>query len=77
MSTHEHKKAAPKSVTIGIITVSTTRALAEDKSGLWMNEQAQKRGHKIVSHEVIPDDAERTWNRSFDHFAKLVNEGKV
>jgi molybdenum cofactor biosynthesis protein B len=59
MSTHEHKKAAPKSVTIGIITVSTTRALAEDKSGLWMNEQAQKQGHKIVSHEVIPDDAER------------------
>ena len=26
---------------------------------------------------VFPDDAERTWNRTFEHFAKLVNEGKV
>ena len=26
---------------------------------------------------VFPDDAERTWNRSFEHFAKLVNEGSV
>ncbi len=59
MSTHEHKQAAPKSVTIGIITVSTTRALVEDKSGLWMKDQAQKEGHEIVHHEVIPDDAER------------------
>lgn len=59
MSTHEHKKAAPKTVTIGIITVSTTRALIEDKSGLWMSAVAQKKGHRIVYHQVIPDDAER------------------
>jgi hypothetical protein len=26
---------------------------------------------------VFPDAAERTWNRSFDHFAKLVTSGKV
>jgi len=59
VSTHEHKKAAPKTVTIGIITVSTTRALREDKSGLWMSEQAQKEGHRVVHHQVIPDDAGR------------------
>lgn len=59
MSTREHKKAAPKSVTIGIITVSTTRALVEDKSGLWMKEQALKQGHEVVYHQVIPDDAEQ------------------
>ena len=59
MSTHEHKKEAPKSVTIGIITVSTTRALVEDTSGLWMKENAQKQGHEIVHHQVIPDDAEQ------------------
>lgn len=58
MSTREHKKAAPHSVTIGIITVSTTRALVEDKSGLWMKAQAQKEGHEIVHHQVIADDAE-------------------
>lgn len=26
---------------------------------------------------VFPNDAERTWDRSFEHFAKLVNSGKV
>jgi hypothetical protein len=29
MGTHEHKKHAPRKVTIGIITVSTTRALMD------------------------------------------------
>lgn len=26
---------------------------------------------------AFPDDAEKTWDRSFEHFAKLVHEGKV
>ena len=58
MGVHEHKKAAPKTVRIGIITVSTTRALIDDSSGKWIREQAEKIGHKIVFHQVIPDDAE-------------------
>lgn len=57
MSTEEHKKEAPKTVTLGILTVSTTRALVNDKSGQWMSEQAKKEGHEIVFHEVVPDDA--------------------
>jgi molybdenum cofactor biosynthesis protein B len=57
MGVHEHKKQAPRSVTLGIITVSTTRALIDDTSGQWIREQAEKKGHKIVFHEVIPDDA--------------------
>jgi molybdenum cofactor biosynthesis protein B len=59
MSTQEHKKQAPKHVSIGIITVSTTRALTDDKSGMWIREQATKQGHQVVYHQVIPDDAER------------------
>jgi molybdenum cofactor biosynthesis protein B len=58
MGVHEHKKEAPKKVSIGIITVSTTRALIDDTSGKWISEQAKKIGHKIVFHQVIPDDAE-------------------
>ena len=57
MGVHEHKKEAPKTVRIGIITVSTTRALIDDTSGKWISEQAEKIGHKIVFHLVIPDDA--------------------
>ena len=57
MSTHEHKKHAPQKVTIGIITVSTTRALVDDGSGNWINEQARKEGHDVVYHQVVTDDA--------------------
>ena len=58
MSISEHKKHAPRKVTIGIITVSTTRALADDTSGKWISETAAAQGHDIVYHQVMPDDAE-------------------
>ncbi|MGW8302052.1 MAG: MogA/MoaB family molybdenum cofactor biosynthesis protein [Desulfobacterales bacterium] len=57
MGVHEHKKQAPRFITLGIISVSTTRALIDDTSGQWIREQAEKIGHKIAFHEVIPDDA--------------------
>jgi molybdenum cofactor biosynthesis protein B len=57
MGVHEHKKQAPRQVTLGIISVSTTRALIDDSSGQWIRKQAEKIGHKVVFHEVIPDDA--------------------
>ena len=57
MGTHEHKQHAPQKVTIGIITVSTTRALVDDSSGKWISLQAGDEGHEVVYHQVIPDDA--------------------
>ncbi len=58
MGTHEHKKHAPRKVSIGIISVSTTRALVDDASGHWIREQARKEGHDVIYHQVITDDAE-------------------
>ena len=58
MGTHEHKKQAPQKVSLGIITVSTSRALVDDGSGNWINEQARKEGHDVVYHQVVTDDAE-------------------
>jgi len=57
MSTKAHKAQAPKNVTLGIITVSTTRSLAEDKSGQWMRKRARREKHDVLFHEVITDDA--------------------
>jgi molybdenum cofactor biosynthesis protein B len=57
MGVHDHKKQAPRYVTLGIISVSTTRALIDDSSGQWIRQQAEKMGHKVVFHQVIPDDA--------------------
>lgn len=56
MGTHEHKRHAPRKVTIGIISVSTTRALVNDASGKWISNAAAEEGHDVVHHEVIPDD---------------------
>jgi len=58
MGTHEHKRHAPRKVTIGIISVSTTRALIDDTSGKWISEAAAAQDHDIVHHQVIPDDAD-------------------
>ena len=57
MSTKEHKSKAPKNLKIGVISVSTTRTLEEDKSGHWIAKQARKEGHAVVSHAVVPDQA--------------------
>jgi len=58
MSSKAHKKNAPKAVKTGIITVSTTRSLKDDKSGLWISKRAKREGHEVVFHQVIKDEIE-------------------
>jgi molybdenum cofactor biosynthesis protein B len=56
MSVKQHKKDAPKSVDVGIVSISTSRTLAEDKSGHWIAGEAKREGHRVVHHQVVPDD---------------------
>lgn len=58
MGKQEHMKDAPLKLTIGIITVSTTRTLADDKSGQWMKKKAQKQGHEVIIHQIVTDNFE-------------------
>jgi molybdopterin adenylyltransferase len=58
MSSKEHKKSAPRVIKTGVISVSTTRSLKDDKSGLWISTHAKKEGHEVVFHQVIPDEIE-------------------
>ena len=58
MGVKEHKKQAPKSLKIGIITMSSTRTIETDESGAWMRKRANKEGHEIVSHIVVSDNEE-------------------
>ena len=58
MGTKIHKAKAPKSVKIGIITVSTTRTLEDDESGRWISKLAKKEGHEVVFYQIVPDDTE-------------------
>jgi len=56
MSTHAHKKDTPGNLHVSILTVSTTRTQADDKSGQWIQRRIQKEGHQVVFYRVIPDD---------------------
>ena len=56
MGTHEHKKGAPKRLIIGIISVSSSRTIENDKSGLWIKKCAGKEGHDVVFHRVVKDE---------------------
>jgi molybdenum cofactor biosynthesis protein B len=57
MGHKEHRKHAPRQVTIAVLTVSTSRTLTEDESGRWMAKRAAREGHTVVDHRVVPDDA--------------------
>ncbi|WP_373498618.1 molybdenum cofactor biosynthesis protein B [Desulfococcus sp.] len=58
MGVEEHKQSAFPRVTLGIITLSSTRGPAEDESGAWISEQARLKGHEVLFHRVLPDDAQ-------------------
>jgi molybdenum cofactor biosynthesis protein B len=57
MGTHEHKKKAPRSIAIGIVSVSTTRTLDTDESGQWIETRAKEAGHIVISRHLVSDDA--------------------
>ncbi|SMC76780.1 molybdopterin adenylyltransferase [Desulfocicer vacuolatum DSM 3385] len=56
MSTLLHKKETPRNIRLAIVSVSTTRGIAEDKSGIWMKKQIKKEGHETVVHHVVTDE---------------------
>ncbi|MEX1299404.1 MAG: molybdenum cofactor synthesis domain-containing protein [Desulfotignum sp.] len=56
MSTEEHRKKAVRQIRIAVISVSTTRTLADDQSGIWIKKQAKKEGHEVMIHQVVKDD---------------------
>ena len=59
MTTTAHKARAPRFLKIAVVSVSSTRSLADDKSGQWIAKRAKKQGHDVVSHQVVPDSREK------------------
>lgn len=44
---------------IAVLTVSDTRALADDKSGATLVERIEKAGHALAARAIVTDDVER------------------
>lgn len=56
-SSKEHKKKAPTSVKLAVITLSDSRTLKEDISGDLIQDLAEKNNHKVLLRKVLPDDS--------------------
>jgi molybdenum cofactor biosynthesis protein B len=51
-----HKDNLLKNLSFGIISVSSTRGIKEDKSGDWIKAAAKKNGHNVVYRSMAKDD---------------------
>lgn len=56
METVPHKHHTPGNLRVAVISVSTTRGIAEDRSGTWIKQQVKKEGHEAVVHQVVTDE---------------------
>lgn len=76
MSVSLHKKDALKNIYLAVISASSTRTLADDKSGAWIKKQAEKEGHEVVIHETVNDDTEEI-RKLIDHVTKMISPHAV
>ena len=45
---------------IAVLTISDTRALADDKSGTTLADRLTAAGHKLAAREIVTDDSRRS-----------------
>ena len=57
MSIDERKNFIP--VRIGLLTVSDTRSLNDDKSGSVLSERIKTSGHQVVFRDIVKDDRQQ------------------
>ncbi len=56
MGHHEHEAEAPRSLRIGVLTLSDTRGENEDVSGKTLKQRLTEAGHEIVRYAVLRED---------------------
>lgn len=52
----EHREASPESVSCGVVTVSDTRTLADDRGGALIVELLAAAGHSVAAREIVRDE---------------------
>jgi molybdenum cofactor biosynthesis protein B len=56
MSAEEHRRAAPATLGFAVLTVSDSRASADDVSGQALRQLAEGAGHRVERSEIVADD---------------------
>jgi molybdenum cofactor biosynthesis protein B len=59
VSVDEHRARGTRQVTCAILTVSDTRTPETDTSGAIARDLLVRAGHRVVTHEILPDEPER------------------
>jgi len=54
---HESKRVV--SAACAVVTISDTRTPVTDRGGPLVVEQLQSSGHRVIVHEIVPDDIDR------------------
>jgi molybdenum cofactor biosynthesis protein B len=52
----EHRREAPRTIRLFVVTASDTRGEAEDESGAFLIDAARAAGHEVVGRRVVKDD---------------------
>lgn len=55
-SAHAHRSAAPRSLSVVVITVSDTRTRADDTGGALLAELLEDAGHQVVERAIVRDE---------------------
>ncbi len=80
-SVQQHRAAASGSLGLGVMTVSDTRTLGSDSSGILIVSLAEGGGHRIVERVIVPDEPDRmrpileAWGENPEIDAILVTGG--
>ena len=56
MGHEEHKKEAPRSLKIFVVTASDSRGEAEDVGGAFLREAIAKAGHAVAGYRIVKDE---------------------
>jgi molybdopterin adenylyltransferase len=56
VSHEEHRREAPRTIRLFVVTASDTRGEAEDQSGAWLKAAAAQAGHELAGYRVVKDE---------------------
>ncbi|HTN52831.1 MAG TPA: molybdenum cofactor biosynthesis protein B [Anaeromyxobacter sp.] len=59
MGHEEHRKQAPRSARVFVITASDSRGEAEDTSGAFLKRAAAEAGHALAGYRVVKDEPDQ------------------
>ena len=69
-SAHEHREAAPETISVAVLTISDTRTPETDTGGDIVEEAMRGAGHEVVAREIVRDEASSIRTRLVDLLAR-------